>query len=86
MPISAASRSISLSDNIAEKMPNNKRYTLEEAAAKIVFRVDDLVATLPDVGIDLAAPGHEGGTLSEEEVARLDRLVKQIRRSYNAAI
>lgn len=67
-------------------MPKNKRYTLEQAAAKIVFRVDDLAATLPDVGIDLAAPGHADGTLSEEEVARLTRLIERIRQSYNTSI
>jgi len=67
-------------------MENERRYTLEEAAAKIVVRVDDLAATLPDVGIDLAAPGREDGNLSKEEVTRLTRLIERIRRSYNASI
>ncbi len=67
-------------------MENERRYTLEQAAAKVVLRVDDLAATLPDVGIDLAAPGHEDGTLSEEEVTRLTRLIERIRRSYNTSI
>lgn len=60
-------------------MPKNKRYTLEEAAAKIVFRVDDLVAMLPDVGIDLTAPGHEDDTISEEEFLRLGHLIERIK-------
>lgn len=34
---------------------------------------------LPDVEIDLTAPGHEGGTLSGAEVALLARLVRQIK-------
>ena len=45
-----------------------ERYTLEQAAAKVGFRADDLAATLPDAGIDLNSPGHEGGTLSGAEV------------------
>ncbi len=60
-------------------MPNNKRYTLEEAAAEIGFRVDDLTATLPDAGINLAAPGHEDDTISEEEFLRLGHLIEQIK-------
>ncbi len=60
-------------------MPNTRRYTLEEAAAKIGFRVDDLAATLPDAGINLAALGHEGDTMSEAEFLRLGHLIEQIK-------
>ncbi len=63
-------------------MADEQRYTLEQAAAKIGFRKDDLVATLPDAGIDLASPGHEGGTLSEAEVARLTRLIAWIKQFH----
>ncbi len=64
-------------------MADQQRYTMEQAAAQIGFRADDLVATLPDAGIDLAAPGHEGSTLSEAEVARLTRLVARIKQFHN---
>lgn len=60
-------------------MEEKRRYTLEEAAARLVFRADDLAAVLPDVDIDLGRPGHEGGTLSEAEVALLAHLVRQIK-------
>ncbi len=49
-------------------MPNNRRYTL-----------DDLAATLPDAGINLAAPGHEDDTMSEEEFLRLGHIIEQIK-------
>lgn len=67
-------------------MTDNRRYTLEEAAAKIGFRADDLAATLPDAGIDLAAPGHEGNTLSEAEVARLAHLIEQLKQSGSGLV
>ena len=63
-------------------MADEPRYTIEEAAAKIGFRPDDLLTLLPDVGIDLSAPGHEGSTLSEAEVARLTRLVGFIKQLH----
>ncbi len=59
-----------------------ERYTLEQAAAKVGFRADDLAATLPDAGIDLNSPGHEGGTLSGAEVDRLLRLVERIKKIH----
>ena len=67
-------------------MTDNRRYTLEEAAAKIGFRADDLAATLPDAGIDLAAPGHEETTLSEAEVARLVHLIEQLKQSGSGLV
>ncbi len=63
-------------------MENERRYTLEEAAAKIGFRTDDLGALLPDVGIDMATPSHEGGTVSEAEVERLTGLTKKIKQLH----
>ena len=60
---------------MANEQQQQQRYTVEEAAVKIGFRPDDLFTLLPDVGIDLNVPGHEGGTLSEAEIARLTRLV-----------
>lgn len=63
-------------------MANEQRYTLEQAAAQLGMRADDLPSLLPDVGIDLAAPGHDGGTLSEEEVARLTRLFARIKQFH----
>ena len=60
-------------------MNDERRYTLEEAAAEIVLRQDDLAALLPEEGIDLADPGRAGGTLSEDEVARLNELAEQIK-------
>lgn len=59
---------------------------MEEAAAEIGFRADDLAATLPDAGINLAAPGHEDGTLSEAEVARLRHLIEQIKQSGSGLV
>jgi len=64
-------------------MTEEKRYTVEQAAAEVGFRADDLAAMLPDAGIDLSAPGHEGGTLSAEEFARLVRLVSQIKQLHD---
>lgn len=64
-------------------MTDEKRYTIEQAAAKIGFRPDDLTAMLPDAGIDLAAPGHAGNTLSETEVVRLNRLVERIKQLHD---
>ena len=61
-------------------MENERRYTVEEAAAVIGFRADDIAAILPDVGIDLTSPNHENGTLSEDEMARLSRLAEQIKK------
>ena len=63
-------------------MANEQRYTVDEAATKIGFRADDLLTLLPDVGIDLSAPGHEGDTLSEAEVTRLTRLVGFIKQLH----
>ncbi len=64
-------------------MTAERRYTLEQAAAKIGFRADDLATLLPDVGIDTAPPGHEENTLSEAEVARLTRLIERIQQYHN---
>ncbi len=64
-------------------MTADRRYTLEQAAAKVGFRADDLATLLPDVGIDTTAPGHEENTLSEAEVARLTRLIERIQQYYN---
>ena len=66
-------------------MADEKRYTMEQAAAEVSFREDDLAAVLPDAGIDLSAPGHEGGTLSAEEVARLSHWVTQIKQLHDNA-
>ncbi len=63
-------------------MANEQRYMIDEAATKIGFRPDDLLTLLPDVGIDLNAPGHEGDTLSEAEVTRLTRLVGFIKQVH----
>jgi hypothetical protein len=63
-------------------MENERRYTLEQAAAKIGFRADDLGALLPNVGIDITTPSHEGGTVSEAEVKRLTGLAKQIKQLH----
>ena len=63
-------------------MADQQKYTIEEAATKIGFRADDLLTLLPDVGIDLNAPGHEGNTLSEAEVTRLTRLVGFIKQVH----
>ena len=63
-----------------------ERYTLEQAAAKIGFRADDLAAALPDAGIDLNAPGHEGGTLSGAEVDRLSRLAERIKKMHENSL
>jgi hypothetical protein len=60
-------------------MENERRYTLEQAAAKIGFRTDDLGALLPDVGIDITTLSNEGGTVSEAEVERLAALAEQIK-------
>lgn len=65
-------------------MTAERRYTLEQAAAKIGFRADDLATLLPDVGIDIASPGHEENTLSVSEVAQLARLIERIQKYYNA--
>lgn len=64
-------------------MEEKHRLTLEEAAAKIVFRADDLAAIAPDVGIDLTTPDHQDGTLSASEVERLVQLTDQIKQFYN---
>jgi hypothetical protein len=64
-------------------MTDERRYTLEQASAKIGFRADDLATLLPDVGIDTAPPGYEENTLSETEVARLIRLVERIQQYHN---
>ena len=66
-------------------MADEKRYTLEQAAAEVGFRTDDLVALLPDANIDLSTPGHEGNTLSAEEVARLSHWVTQIKQLHDNA-
>ena len=63
-------------------MAAEQRYTLAEAADKIGFRSDDLPGLLPDAGIDLNAPGHEGDTVSEAEVTRLTRLVGYIKQVH----
>ncbi len=63
-------------------MATEQKYTMEEAADKIGFRADDLVTLLPDAGIDLNTPGHEGDTLSEAEVIRLTRLVNFIKQVH----
>jgi len=60
-------------------MADSQRYTMQQTVDKIGYRADDLPSLLPDAGIDLAAPGHEGSTLSAEEVARLTRLVAKIK-------
>lgn len=64
-------------------MADQQRYTLEQAAAQIGMRADDMASILPDAGIDIASLGHEGGTLSAEEVARLTRLVARIKQFHN---
>ncbi len=64
----------------------DERYTMEQAAAKIGFRADDLAATLPDAGIDLNSPGHEDGTLSGAEVERLSRLVERIKKMHATSL
>ncbi len=64
-------------------MTDERRYTLEAAAAKIGFRADDSATALPDVGIDTAPPGHEENSLSETEVARLTRPVERIQQYHN---
>ena len=63
-------------------MADEQHYTVEEAAAKIGFRADDLLTLLPDVGIDLNAPAHGGNTLSEAEITRLTRLVGFIKQLH----
>ncbi len=60
----------------------DKRYTLQQAADEIGIRADDLPAFLPDVGIDLSAAGHEGNTLSTEEMARISRVVAKVKEFY----
>ncbi len=60
-------------------MTNQQRYTLDEAAGKVGVRADDLPAILPEINIDMSKPGHEGGTLSEEEFARLSKFVAEIK-------
>jgi hypothetical protein len=64
-------------------MTTERRYTLEQAAAKIGFRADDIATLLPDVGIDTAPPGYEENTLSEAEVDRLTRFVERIKQYHN---
>ena len=46
-----------------------KTYLLAEAAAKIGVREDTLIATLPELGVDLSARSPQ--TLTEEEVETL---------------
>ena len=60
-------------------MTDEQRYTLDEAAGKIGVRVDDMPALLPEVNIDMSTPGHEGGTLSGEEFARLSKFAAEIK-------
>lgn len=65
-----------------DTVADGKRYTLQQAADEIGIRADDLPAFLPDVGIDLSAAGHDGGTLSAEEVARVCRVVAKVKDFY----
>ena len=65
-----------------DTVTDGKRYTLQQAADEIGIRADDLPAFLPDVGIDLSAAGHEGSTLSAEEVARVSRVVAKVKDFY----
>jgi len=51
--------------------------TLEEAAAFLEVRADDLTATLPSAGIDLNT--RKDGLLTRDDVKRLERLVSNIR-------
>lgn len=56
----------------------NTSLTLEEAAAFLEVRADDLTATLPSAGIDLNT--RKDGLLTRDDVKRLERLVSSIRR------
>jgi hypothetical protein len=51
-------------------------YTLEEAAAQLGIREDTLTATLPEIGVDLAARSPQ--TLTAEEFGKILEVQQQI--------
>ncbi len=63
-------------------MPDS--YTLEEAAAKIGVREDTLTATLPDLGIDLAARSPQ--TLTEAEAEKLTTAFQHIKTLHGEGV
>ena len=63
-------------------MTSETRYTLDEAAGKVGVRADDLPALLPNAGIDLSAPGHEDGTLSEAEFTKLADFMAKVKQYH----
>lgn len=62
-------------------MPDHS-YTLEEAAAKIGVREDTLTATLPEIGVDLAARSPQ--TLTAEEFSKISEVQKRIAAMHDA--
>lgn len=57
--------------------PPQASYSLDEAAAFLEVRADDLAATLPAAGIDLST--RKEGRLTREDVERLERTVHSVR-------
>ncbi len=61
-------------------MPDS--YTLEDAAAKLGIREDTLTATLPEIGVDLAARSPQ--TLTAEEFSKISEVQKRIAAMHDA--
>ena len=59
-----------------EETPPHASYSVEEAAAFLEVRADDLAAVLPSAGIDINA--REKELLTRDDVERLERLVRSI--------
>jgi len=66
-------------DTDQEKTQRDEKtsFTLEEAAAFLEVRADDLTATLSSAGIELNT--RKDGLLTRDDVKRLERLVSNIR-------
>ena len=60
-----------------EERPPHAFYSVDEAAAFMEVRADDLAAMLPGAGIDINL--REKGLLTRDDVERLERLVRSIR-------
>jgi len=65
-----------------QEVPMPDSYTLEDAAAKLGIREDTLTATLPEIGVDLAARSPQ--TLTAEEFSKISEVQKRIAAMHDA--
>ena len=64
--------------------PSQVSRSLEEAAAFLEVRADDLAATLPTAGIDLSK--REKGRLTGDDMERLKHLVQGVKQSASESV